>query len=159
MCVLQGEAGVFDELINYKQFIVAFKHIYASSSIAVLFFCVIVSYVHTCLVIICYFSLPLLVPQEGCASRLWHSMSIFTCIFVYVKVFYLHYENTPIQIHWKFYHPKKMAIFQIKKSHIFHISAQNIDCGHSLEPPRRGVSNEYPQSMLLSRNNKQCIPL
>ena len=29
----------------------------------------------------------------------------------------------------------------------FHISAQNIDCGYSLEPPRRGSSNEYPQSM------------
>ena len=27
------------------------------------------------------------------------------------------------------------------------ISAQNIDCGYSLEPPRRGGSNEYPQSM------------
>ena len=25
---------------------------------------------------------------------------------------------------------------QIKKSDIFHISAQNIDCGYSLEPPR-----------------------
>ena len=23
----------------------------------------------------------------------------------------------------------------------------NIDCGYSLEPPRRGGSNEYPQSM------------
>ena len=30
---------------------------------------------------------------------------------------------------------------------IFLISAQNIDCGYSLEPPRRGGSNEYPQSM------------
>ena len=30
---------------------------------------------------------------------------------------------------------------------IFHISAQNIDCGYSLKPPRRGGSNEYPQSM------------
>ena len=30
---------------------------------------------------------------------------------------------------------------------IFHISAQNIDCGYSLEPPRRGDSNEYSQSM------------
>ena len=30
---------------------------------------------------------------------------------------------------------------------IFLISAQNIDCGYSLEPPLRGVSNEYPQSM------------
>ena len=30
---------------------------------------------------------------------------------------------------------------------IFLISAQNIDCGYSLEPPRRGGSSEYPQSM------------
>ena len=30
---------------------------------------------------------------------------------------------------------------------IFRISAQNIDCGYSLEPPRRGGSNKYPQSM------------
>ena len=30
---------------------------------------------------------------------------------------------------------------------IFLISAQNIDCGYSLEPPRRGGSNGYPQSM------------
>ena len=27
------------------------------------------------------------------------------------------------------------------------ISTQKIDCGCSLEPPRRGGSNEYPQSM------------
>ena len=30
---------------------------------------------------------------------------------------------------------------------IFLISAQNIDCGYSLEPPRWGSSNKYPQSM------------
>ena len=30
---------------------------------------------------------------------------------------------------------------------IFLISAQNIDCGYLLEPPRRGGSNEYSQSM------------
>ena len=30
---------------------------------------------------------------------------------------------------------------------IFLISAQNMDCGYSLEPPRRGGSNEYPHSM------------
>ena len=29
----------------------------------------------------------------------------------------------------------------------FLISAQNTDCGYSLEPPRRGGSNECPQSM------------
>ena len=50
-----------------------------------------------------------------------------------------------------------MAIFQIKNSDIFHISAQNIDCGYSLEPHRRGGSNEYPQSMFLSRNNKNNV--
>ena len=43
--------------------------------------------------------------------------------------------------------PPKNENFQIKNSDIFHISAQNIDCGYSLEPPRRGGSNEYPQSM------------
>ena len=41
----------------------------------------------------------------------------------------------------------KIEKFQIKNLDIFHISAQNIDCGYSLEPPRRGGSNEYPQSM------------
>ena len=45
----------------------------------------------------------------------------------------------------------------IKKSDIFLISAQNIDRGYSLEPPRRGGSNEYPQSMLLSRNKKNKV--
>ena len=30
---------------------------------------------------------------------------------------------------------------------IFLISAQIKDCGYSLEPPHRGGSNEYPQSM------------
>ena len=33
--------------------------------------------------------------------------------------------------------PKKEKI-QIKKSYIFHIPAQNIDCGYSLEPPQGG---------------------
>ena len=36
----------------------------------------------------------------------------------------------------------------------FHISTLNIDCGYLLEPPRRGSSNEYPQSMFLSRNKE-----
>ena len=31
----------------------------------------------------------------------------------------------------------------MKNSDIFHIYAQNIDCGYLLEPPRRGGSNEY----------------
>ena len=52
-----------------------------------------------------------------------------------------HYENRPIQLYWEFYHQKNEN-FQMKISNIFHISAQNIDCGYSLEPPRRGGSND-----------------
>ena len=44
-----------------------------------------------------------------------------------------------------------------KKTDIFHISPQNIYCGYSLEPPRRGGSNEYPQSMFLNRNKKNNV--
>ena len=47
--------------------------------------------------------------------------------------------------------------FADKKKLIFHIAAQNIDFGYSLEPPRRGGSNEYPQSMFLSRNKKNNV--
>ena len=47
--------------------------------------------------------------------------------------------------------------FSDKNSEIFHISAQNIDCGYSLEPPCRGGSDEYPQSMFLSRNKKNNV--
>ena len=46
-----------------------------------------------------------------------------------------HYENTPIQVYRIFYHQINEN-FQIKNSDIFLISAQNIDCGYSLEPPR-----------------------
>ena len=42
----------------------------------------------------------------------------------------------------------------MKHSGSFQISALNIDCGYSLEPPRRGGSNENTQSMFLSRNKK-----
>ena len=54
---------------------------------------------------------------------------------------------------------KKMKKTQIKNSQtdIFHVSAQNIDCGYPLEPPRRGGSNKYPQSMFLSRNKKNNV--
>ena len=37
---------------------------------------------------------------------------------------------------------------------IFLIFAQNIDCGYTLEPPRRGGSNEYPQYMFWSKHKK-----
>ena len=50
--------------------------------------------------------------------------------------------------------PPKTENFQIKNSDIFHISIQNIDCRYSLELPRRGGSNELPQSMFLSIDKK-----
>ena len=50
-----------------------------------------------------------------------------------------------------------MKIFREKNSNIFNISAQNIDCGYSLEPLRRGGSNGYPQSMFSIRNKKNNV--
>ena len=37
------------------------------------------------------------------------------------------------------------------------MSSQNIDCRYSLEPPRRGDSNEYPQSMLFKKDKKNNV--
>ena len=48
---------------------------------------------------------------------------------------------------WKIPPQKNWNFSDIKNSDIFHISAQNIDCGYSLEPPQWGGYNEYPQSM------------
>ena len=67
-----------------------------------------------------------------------------------------HYENMPIQNILKIL-PQKNENFQRKNSDIFHFSAQNIDCWYSLEPPHRDSSNEYPQSMFLSRNKKNNV--
>ena len=53
--------------------------------------------------------------------------------------------------------PWKTENFKIKTRIFFHNSAQNIDCEYSLEPPQRGGSNEYPQSMFLSRNKKNSV--
>ena len=76
---------------------------------------------------------------------------------------YLHYENKPIQKYWKFYHrkkrkkKKKKRKFSDKISDILHISAQNIDYGYSLEPHRRGGSNEYLYNLFLSKNKKNNV--
>ena len=56
----------------------------------------------------------------------------------------------------KILQPKKEN-FQIKNSNIFHISAQNIYCGYTSEPPRRGGSNENPQSMFFLQNKKNNV--
>ena len=59
-------------------------------------------------------------------------------------------ENTPMQ-----YTEKKFGCknenFHWKKLDIFHIFAQNINCWYTLDPPRRGGSIEYPQSLFWSK--------
>ena len=42
-------------------------------------------------------------------------------------------------------------------SNSFRISAKNIDRGYSVERPRQGGSNEYQQSVFLSRNKKNSV--
>ena len=69
----------------------------------------------------------------------------------------VHYENTPIQIDCKFFHQKMKFFRQKKNPMFFHISAQNIDYGYLLEPPRQCGSSEYPQPMFLSRNKKNNV--
>ena len=66
------------------------------------------------------------------------------------------YKNTPFKIN-RIEKTLKNEIFLIENSDIVHISAQNIDCGNSLEPPRRSGSNEYPQSMFFKRNKKDYV--
>ena len=62
-----------------------------------------------------------------------------------------HYENTPIQMYRKFHH-QKTENFQLKNLDIFHISAQNIDCWYSLEPPHR-----VPTIYVLNKNKKNNV--
>ena len=68
-------------------------------------------------------------------------------------VFAFDYENLPMQ-YTEIFKSVKNENFQKKIIDIFLIFAQNIDCGYKLEPPRRGGSNEYPQSMFWSKNKK-----
>ena len=61
----------------------------------------------------------------------------------------------PIQIYRKFQlqkkKKKKNCKFSDENSDTFNISAQNIDCGYSLEQPRWDGSNEYLQSVYSSK--------
>ena len=57
-----------------------------------------------------------------------------------------HYENLSMQ-NTEIFSVVKIENFQLKNFDIFLIFAQNIDCGYTFEPPCRGSSNEYPQSM------------
>ena len=45
----------------------------------------------------------------------------------------------------------------MKNTDIFHIFVHNIDREYTLEPPRRGGSNEYQQSMFMNKNMKNNV--
>ena len=68
-------------------------------------------------------------------------------------IFILLYQTICItKTHLYNFDPLKPHFYTVKLGftgvyNIFLISAQNIDCGYSLELPHQGSSNEYPQSM------------
>ena len=59
----------------------------------------------------------------------------------------------PMQMYRTFF-DEKNENFHWKNFDIFLTFAQNIDCGYMLELPRRGSTNEYPQSMFWIINKK-----
>ena len=96
-------------------------------------------------------------PKEVETRRKWRDTSA-QLLYYYIFLIpisladHIQYENTPFEIYWKFHH-QKLKVFR-QNSDIFQISAQNIDCGYSLVPPRWGGSKKYPQSMFLAEIRK-----
>ena len=80
------------------------------------------------------FSLKNSIFQNVCCSLDWHFYGVITKTRLY--------NFDPLKPHFYIVKLEFTGVYII-----FLISAQNIDCGYSLEPPRRGGSNEYPQSM------------
>ena len=61
-----------------------------------------------------------------CIIKLYHDRA---------KIMAFHYANTPMQ-YTAIFHDCKNVNFQLNIFDYFHIFAQNIDCGYTLEPPR-----------------------
>ena len=72
---------------------------------------------------------------------MWPLNYFFEYIYEFITKTYL-YNFDPFKAH---FYIVKLGLTGVYI--IFLISAQNIDCEFSLEPPRRGGSNAYPQSM------------
>ena len=88
---------------------------------------------------------------------------------IWVKLFVLftenkavtcYYENLPMQ-YTEIISPVKIEKFQPKSLDIFLIFAQNIDCGYTLEPPRRAeaVLTSTHKLCFGAKIRKICIPL
>ena len=103
--------------------------------------------------------------EKRCSARRHDDVTVFIilherisqmCIYTFRLILYFqqmplsgyHHENIPL-ILWTL----KPHFYIVKLGFtgvyiiFFFISAQKIDCGYSIEPPRRGGSNEYRQSM------------
>ena len=87
---------------------------------------------------------------------IFYCLELFQVCFVNYCPFHIHHENLynfdPIKPHFYIVKLGFTGVYIIVL-----ISAQNIDCGYSLEPPRRGGSNEYPQSILKQKHEKYKI--
>ena len=82
----------------------------------------------------------LLPVTEVCGSSLVSGKTLFSIVLI-AKISRKHTYIilTPLKPH--FY------IVKLGYTLLFLFLLENIDCGYSLEPPRRGGSNKYPQSM------------
>ena len=69
----------------------------------------------------------------------------------------LHYENMPMQ-HTAIFQGCKNDNFRLKYFDYFHIFAQNIDCGYSLEPPIEAVLTSTHNLCFRAKIRKKCIP-
>ena len=67
-----------------------------------------------------------------------------------------HYDITPMQ-YTAIFNGCKNCNFMMKNYIIFLIFAKNIDRGYTLEPSQCGCSNEYTQSVLKSKNEKNNV--
>ena len=56
------------------------------------------------------------------------------------------------------FHGCKNENFPMKKSNIFLLFAQNINCGYTLEPPHLCGSNEYPNLCFRAKIRKNLYP-
>ena len=72
----------------------------------------------------------------------------------FTKVYYLIRKTCPCNVYplEPHFYIAKLGYARVYLFFLFLL--QNIDCGYSLEPPRRGGSNVYPQSMFWSKNKK-----
>ena len=73
------------------------------------------------------------------------------------KCIFQHYENLPMQ-YTEIFSAVKFENFTTKNLIFLIFLLQNKDCGYTLEPPRRGCSNEYPNLCFGAKIRKIGIP-